>query len=304
MIGRKHDCDLVSEDPSVSRRHALLRLTASGAEIVPLGRGWIEVNGKRHDQPRVLRDGDKIAVPGLELKVQIQALPLDKSAAASWRLVRARGGSFGVSHSPFVIGGDETDDLIVKRWPKSALQFHLAQGELYLETSLAKVRKNGNDVETEATEALSPGDEITFKDETFTVQHSVHAATTVATRVAALPSRIVIEMLPRGGRVLFSVGGEERAVFLADRRLDLVIALLRPPEGFNPGEFVSDEIVGATVWPRNEGVTRTEINVLISRVRRDLVEAGLAGARLIERAPGGGATRLALAKTCEIIIEG
>ena len=42
-------------------------------------------------------------------------------------------------------------------------------------------------------------------------------------------------------------------------------------------------------------VSRQEINMLISRCRRDLVQAGLAGARLLERAPGGGGTRLVLA---------
>jgi hypothetical protein len=51
-------------------------------------------------------------------------------------------------------------------------------------------------------------------------------------------------------------------------------------------------------------VSRPEINMLISRCRRDLVEAGLAGPRLIERAPGGGGTRLALAPGAEVVMKG
>jgi hypothetical protein len=49
-------------------------------------------------------------------------------------------------------------------------------------------------------------------------------------------------------------------------------------------------------------VTRPEINTLISRCRRDLVEAGLAGPRLLERTPGGGATRIRLAPDAEVVV--
>jgi hypothetical protein len=55
------------------------------------------------------------------------------------------------------------------------------------------------------------------------------------------------------------------------------------------------------VWPGNPGVSRSEINVHITRCRRDLVAAGLPGPRLIERAPGGGATRLTLGPNCEVV---
>jgi hypothetical protein len=54
---------------------------------------------------------------------------------------------------------------------------------------------------------------------------------------------------------------------------------------------------------RKARVARPEINMLISRCRRDLVEAGIAGPHLIERAPGGGGTRLALAPDAEIVMK-
>ncbi|MGE0868842.1 MAG: FHA domain-containing protein [Kofleriaceae bacterium] len=303
MIGRKHDCDLVSEDPSVSRRHALIRVTSDGAEVVPLGRGPIEVNGKTCEQPKPLSDGDRVAVPGLEVTVRVEALPPNKAGSSTWRLIRVRGGSFGIVHSPFLIGGGGADDLIVKRWPQGALRFHLAQGDLYFEAAVPKVKRNGADVEVGATEPVAVGDEIEFRGETFSVRQSGHAATTVATRAPGFPTRIAIEILPRGGRAVFDIAGEQRAVFLSDRRLDLLVALVKPPEGYAAGEFIPDEVVATTVWPRNPGVTRTEINVLISRLRRDLVEAGLAGARLVERAPGGGATRMVLAKGADVVVE-
>ena len=43
--------------------------------------------------------------------------------------------------------------------------------------------------------------------------------------------------------------------------------------------------------------------MLISRCRRDLVDAGLAGPRLIERAPGGGGTRFVLGPGVQIIVK-
>ena len=303
LIGRKQDCDLVCDDPSVSRRHALVRLTANGAELVPLGRGPVELNGKKLDKPAALADGDTLAVPGLSLEVQIDAQRPDRSASASWRLERARGGSFGLVHSPFVIGGDEGDDLIVKRWPAHALRFHIAQGELYLEPTVAKATRNGAALEAGAMEPLVVGDAIAFRKELFTVSQVAHDATTAVATVNDLPSQVAIEILPRGGRVVLTTAEGARALFLADKRLDLVIALLRPPAGYQPGDFIPDDVVRAIVWPRNPGVSRPEINVLIGRCRRDLVEAGLAGARLLERSPGGGGTRFAVAPGAIVTVE-
>jgi DNA-binding transcriptional LysR family regulator len=99
------------------------------------------------------------AHPGLVLEIAIDAQRPDKNAAASWRLERARGGAFGLVHSPFVIGGDDDDDLIIKRWPAHALRFHVAQGELYLEPTVAKVTRsvqlNGHTVRADDTTAAN-----------------------------------------------------------------------------------------------------------------------------------------------------
>lgn len=303
LIGRKQDCDLVSDDPSVSRRHALVRLTSEGAELVPLGRGPVELNGKKLDKPAALADGDRLGVPGLVLEIQLDAQRPDKAAPASWRLERARGGSFGLVHSPFVIGGNDGDDLIVKRWPAHALRFFVAQSELYLEPTTTKVLRNGVELEVGAMEPLLVADEIAFRKETFIVRQAVRDATTAVAGLSDLPRQVSIEMLPRGGRVVLAMADGDRAVFLADKRLDLVIALLRPPAGYQPGDFIPDEVVRTIVWPRNPSVTRPEINVLISRCRRDFIEAGLAGTRLIERSPGGGGTRFALAPGASVVVE-
>src|SRR5688572_19797000 len=132
LIGRQRDCDIVAIDPAVSRRHALVRLTSDGAEVVPLGKTPVEVNGEPTTNARPLRNGDELRVPGLILGVTIEVPRPGKHATTGFVLERA-GGSFGITHSPFVIGGGDSDDLVVKKWPASALLLHIAQGTLYVE---------------------------------------------------------------------------------------------------------------------------------------------------------------------------
>jgi len=300
MIGRQRDCDIVAPDPSVSRRHALVRLTAEGAEVVPLGKAPIEVNTTPTIQPRALADGDRLSLPGLELDVRIEVPRPDRDPPGGFVLERAPSGSFGIAHSPFVIGGGDSDDLIVKKWPPATLLLHVAQGELFVEIRTGKAARNDEPLATATLEPLAIGDRLACRGETFTIAHATRVATTAVSSLAELPSRAVIEMLPRGGRITFTVGAREHAVYLPDRRFDLVATLLRPPAGHQPGDFISDDTLRAVVWPRKAAVSRPEINMLISRCRRDLVDAGLAGPRLIERAPGGGGTRLQLAPNATV----
>jgi hypothetical protein len=303
VIGRQGDCDIVAANPSVSRRHALIQLTGDGGAIA-LGRAPLDINGKKMDREYSLCHGDRIALPGLQLTIELEAHRPSAAAKGSYRLLRDGGGSFGIVHSPFVIGGDKSDDLIIKRWPQQALRLHMAQGELYLEVVVGKAMRNGVELETGVMEALDVGDRIAYRREQFTVDTEISdGATTTVGSTGILPLCVIIEMLARGGRVVFQLPDGERAVYLADRRLDLLIALLQPPQGFSPGDFIPDDVVRAVVWPRNPAVTRPEINTLISRCRRDLVEAGLAGGRLLERSPGGGATRLALSPGAEVRVQ-
>jgi pSer/pThr/pTyr-binding forkhead associated (FHA) protein len=80
LIGRQRDCDIVADDPAVSRRHALVRVTGDGAELVPLGRVPVSVNGTAHDRSAALADGDRIEVPGLVLTVVLEAPRPDQAA--------------------------------------------------------------------------------------------------------------------------------------------------------------------------------------------------------------------------------
>lgn len=298
VIGRGPACDIVVADPMISRRHALIRASFDGIELVPLGRLPVGHNGRTCERAQLLATGDRIEIAGLVFTVRIEIPPPDRTAVG-YRLVHGRS-SYALSHTPFVAGGGDTDDLIVERWPAGALRFHLAQGELFVEAVVGVATRNGEPIEVEGLAALSVGDVLGYGGEAFEIAGGDRAHTTITSDANALPSRIVIEMLPRGGRVAFSLPEGERTVYLADRRLDLIAALVRPPPGYSPGDFIPDEVLRPVVWPRNPGVIRSEINVHITRCRKDLLAAGLSGPRLLQRSPGGGATRLALAPGCTI----
>jgi hypothetical protein len=299
-IGRGRDCDIVVDDPSVSRRHAHVRLVHDGAEVVPLGRSPVDVNGTPTQRPQLLADGDRLGFANLVLTVMLRAERPDADEPTGYLLERAGGGNFGIAASPFALGGGVSDDLIVPRWPERAIVLQLAQGELFVQAQTAGVMLGDRELDLDEPVAIVEGDLLTYGDETFTVRYFGGLDPTTTVRRADLPTRVVIEMLPRGGRIVITTADGDREVVLADRRLDLVMALLRPPAGHAAGEFISDDLVRTIVWPRNPGVSRNEINTLISRCRRDLVQAGLAGPRLLERAPNGGATRFNLAPNAVI----
>jgi FHA domain-containing protein len=62
VIGRSRECDLVLDDPNVSRRHAELRRADGGWEVVDLGStNGIKLNGKR-SRGGSLNPGDEITL--------------------------------------------------------------------------------------------------------------------------------------------------------------------------------------------------------------------------------------------------
>lgn len=302
VVGRQEDCDIVVANPSLSRRHALVRATSAGAEIVPLGRTPVEVNGKPQDKPCALGNGDELAFGELSLRVELSEDP--DAPPAGYLLVRERGGSFGLAKLPFRIGGAPADDLMIPEWPAGMLELDGESGELFVTLAGGEAAHEGVQLAIGARTPIAVGDRITSGSETLMIQTArAFAAATDVARTDTFPTKVRIEILPRGGLAVFTVASGDHTVFLADRRFDLLVALVQPPGGYVHGEFVDDDTVRSIVWPRNPGVGRPEINVVISRCRRDLLEAGLDGARLIQRAPGGGGTRLVLARDADIVVK-
>ena len=66
-IGRSRDCEIVIDDPNVSRRHAEIRKTIEGWMIVDLGStNGVKVNGRRV-RDKVLSPGDEITLGLIQL---------------------------------------------------------------------------------------------------------------------------------------------------------------------------------------------------------------------------------------------
>jgi acyl-CoA reductase-like NAD-dependent aldehyde dehydrogenase len=81
--------------------------------------------------------------PGSRSTCGVAVVRPEPGARTGFQLVRARGASFGLSHSPFVVGGAATDDLVVRRWPAGAVRLHLVDGELYVEAAVDGVTVDG-----------------------------------------------------------------------------------------------------------------------------------------------------------------
>ena len=94
--------------------------------------------------------------------------------------------------------------------------------------------------------------------------------------------------------------GPKRSVYLAARRFALLRALITPEPPARPGELRSVEELCRAIWPDDELKDETDFNVLLYRVRRDLVNAGLDLAEFIERVRGSGMVRSPIAADAEI----
>jgi hypothetical protein len=71
-IGRSRDCDIVLEDPGISRRHAQLRRAGEGFAIQDLGStNGLLVNGERLEGDRPLRSGDVIELGSTEVVFEL-----------------------------------------------------------------------------------------------------------------------------------------------------------------------------------------------------------------------------------------
>jgi len=76
IIGRDAECDIVLNEPTVSRKHARIQFIDNKLTIVDVGsRSGTRVNGKVIDKPTPLKDGDKIQVGEVTLEVDWKGAP-------------------------------------------------------------------------------------------------------------------------------------------------------------------------------------------------------------------------------------
>ncbi len=302
LIGRAPHCDVVLTEPEASRVQAIVFSGTEGPCLAVLGKGPTAVNGEPVVHERCLAAGDLLELPGLALKVL--AAPEEAAAPprSSW-VLRGPSGLFGVARTPFTVGSGAGADLRLDGGPAVALRFHLAD-RLHVE-AVAAIEIDGVSCEPGSLEELRPGAIVRHAGGQFEVvsTNPMNLTSTESGPASAgdPPSEIRLEFLSRGGRLTVGWRGLDRAVYLPERRCDLVAALLQPPPPFAPGSFVPDEVLLPRIWP-GRAMSRVDLNVLIHRARHDLVRAELDGATLLDRAKGGSATRFRMALDARVIV--
>lgn len=302
LIGRRPDCEIVLRAAEASRAHALVHLAGDEPHLVPMGRGPTHLEDELVESPVRLPVGARVGVPGLELVVEVSS---DDAPAEEpqWVLEHMGGQLFGVGSDELSVGGGSHDDISIDGLPPNALRVVSTAGRLAVELG-ASGTIDKQPVEAGGVEALRAGSRIEIGEHRFRVVPAGDQGlrTTVGTDDEVLPSQARLEFLPRGGRLHVELRGRAISAYLADRRCDLVACLLSPPTPYGAGDYVPDDMVLSRVWP-GQSKSRTDLNVLVHRVRKDLVRAGADGCHVVVRAPGGGATKFALGPEAKVSVK-
>jgi hypothetical protein len=298
LVGRAEGCELVLDDPQVSRHHFIVRMTVTGPELVPLGRNPILVNGDAVAEPTSLQDNDSIESAGYKLSLLLRKE--ESQRGPSWALRLVNGARFGMSDFPFSIGGGEGDSLYLPGLAAASLEIQSGDGGLQLTASVL-VHVDDEELALGAGVGLREGSRIKLGDHSLVLNQIGLTApqTTVLDPSFGEPGRVHLQFLPVGGRLTIGLGSQQLALYLSERRCALLAVLLAPPKGYDPGEFIPDDLLYPRVWGRDGG-DRNALNVLISRTRKEFHQIGLDGFSLIERLPSGGATRFRLGEDTEV----
>lgn len=300
LIGRSPDCNIVLEQPAISRHHLLVRLGREGPEMLPLGRDPVRLNDEPCRALTPLRAGDTIGVGAWSFRLgeaEIDYAPRSRDGA--WFVERHSGLLHLVTGPSYRVGGGADDDLIVEGWEPAVFALGPARDALAL-TALRPGVACGRPLAEGQRVALAPDAEITHRGESFRVRsRSTHSAVTSIPVVPKFAVVVILEFLPRGGRLTVEVGGRLRTTLLSDLRCDLVACLLRPPAPLAAGDFVPEAALCESVWP-GEKNGRTELNSLLYRLRQSLGDEGIDPGALFERVVG--AVRFCLAPGARVIV--
>jgi hypothetical protein len=213
------------------------------------------------------------------------------------------GGLYGVSQTPFRVGGGD-DDLRIDGWPEGALVFRRIGGLVSVEATVA-VSIDGAEVAAGHVEPCRSGTRVELEGHGLRVLVASDAISMRSTAkdgsgaAVPLPHRVALSFLPRGARLRVEDPSGSHLVYLPERRAELLSLLLSPPAPYRAGDLIPDDLVLARLWPRQDKTTN-DIHVLVHRLRKSLVDAGLDGTRLILREPRTGGTSFAAADGAEI----
>jgi hypothetical protein len=292
LIGRGATCNVVVDDPDISRRHVLVLHADGGTQVIPLGKRAPTVAGHTIDGAVWVKDGDELVIGKARF---VFVLPDEAGASIGWA-IEVGGRVFPIGRSPFSVGGGKLDDLRLDGWPPQALRL------LRVDRGLVAETRGALSVDDRIREAelcpLGPGSTITWNGERLRVIEIGPAAATLDTTLLAVA--LTLEFVPNGALLRVTTSRDHTA-WLPHKRADLVAALLSPTQGQRAGDWIADDTLVERLWGASGG-SRAQLNTLIYRARISLSEAGLDGQAMIERAPGGRATRISVSRDVAISI--
>lgn len=300
VVGRRADCGLVLDDPGISRRQVLFQRDGDGVLVALMGRGEVRIDGVLLSDTAHL-SGDASFELGEQRLRLVCEQEHGKAPTARWALESAAG-LMGLREGANRVGGGR-DDLAVPGWPSGAATIWVTPHSVEVELT-ARGRVAGQEVGPGGAVVLQPGEHIEFSGTRLRLTPVMTGgeASTCLPGQPTLPDNVHLEFSARGGVLTLGFGSTTGGLYLAERRCALVAALLRPRHG-GPGDYVETDELVSRVWPNRPGKGRTDVNVLVLRTRRDLVKAGLPGARLLVGAEGGLATAFAVAPGARVVVE-
>lgn len=160
LIGRAPTCDLVLDEPEVSRRHVLLQLGVRGQlEIVPFLGALTTVNGAVLSSPVPARDGDVLVFPGgASVRLAVRAGDVRPSAVREW-LLAVNGRCIGLRRANVVLGGGD-DDVMIEKWPPAAAALMWRDDQPYFVPHIEGFARGGAVLPPPIAGAFAPGDHI------------------------------------------------------------------------------------------------------------------------------------------------
>ena len=281
LVGRSSDCDLVLDDPAVSRRQLLLHARSDGVEVVNLGRAKVSCDGREVGEGKLATSGELLTIG--ESSFATLRAALARPHARRW-LVRVDDDPGSSLRPPFRAGaGDELD---ISAWPPGLLSFHETG-----ETLLVELGPAGDALERESFGEGGllelRGAPFEFRGRRFELTPATRAsAPTTQLDDPAAGARLTLEPYRKGGVITIERGGDPKSIYLAGRRFALVSTLVDPPAPLQPGTFVTLGVLIEAVWPGEANKDDSDLNVLLYRVRSDLMRAELEPSAFVERERG------------------
>ena len=291
LIGRAPSCHVVVSDPHVSRQHVLLLEVESTVQVVPLGKGRVELGGRPVEAPTLVSGTETLTVGTASFTFEMP----QSSAPPQW-ILEAGAHRYPIRRQGFVIGDDDHADLRLPSWPVGAVRLFPVTNGLLAEVARG-VEVDSGRTDGELTR-LTSGSRLTCAGLDVVVALSSVAPATVD--LTPEPTEAALELMPNGALLKLMLD-RMHLVWLPQKRGDLVAALLSPPQRLAAGDWVQDDLLLHRVWG-NESASKAQLNTLVHRTRHSFTCAGVNGAGILERAPGGGATRMRLARNAAVSV--